>query len=166
MDIEFRGQLILGNSPTRRGQLLRIGLAILVIALTIGYLVAITSDASDRVADIIRGGRRLIGLPILLYFIFRSYFSSYFTTAKLWKNPTTREPVAGRITSEGVVLTSSRSQRLLPWDSITRVRQNKEMIVLLSANGVFTALPRNFFMREGDWEQVRQLVEFRVMEAK
>lgn len=175
MEIEFQGlydkatvfvAVRLANKPTRRNAFIRIGLAILFIAIYIAYFISVASEESLSSFEIIRSGRHLITLPVIAYFLFQPAISSYQSATNLWKNPTMQKPLAGAISGQGVAYISpTKGRREVAWESFAKKQVAENLIVLLTADGVLSIFPRHFFKSDDDWKRVKQGVDFKVVEA-
>lgn len=61
---------------------------------------------------------------------------------------------------------SSRSQKEYKWQQYSKKQIEPDMIVLLTVDGILTVLPCDFFKSDADWERVKQLADFNVVEPK
>lgn len=176
MEVEFQGQydraslfraVALANQPSRRGAILRIGLATLILVVYVVYFVHAALEDTSSTFDILRAGRHLVTMLIFAGFLLWPYISSRFTASKIWKGSSVQCMLTGRISSEGtVVLRASGAQEETPWERFAKKRISDDLIVLLTADGILFMFQRNFFKTDRDWQRVKQWVNFEVLEAK
>jgi len=175
MEIEFQGQydkaavfraVSLANQPSKRGFLLRIGLAVLFIILYAAYFINVAGKDTLSSFDLFRSGRHLITLLFIAYFLFQPYIAAYFAASNIWKDPGMQRPQAGVISNQGVAYISSTGNRTeIAWERFAKKRMKENLIVLLTADGVISFFPRNFFKTDADWERAQKMVDFKVVEA-
>ena len=173
MGIPFQGQydqktfskaVFLINKFSSKRAILRIGGAVLLIALAVAYVYVSFAEGTQY-----RQGRSLhflITLPILLYIVLRPYIDAFTVSSSLWKNPVTRAPMAGTVSNQGICFEGAAGlSRELLWDQIVKMRKTDEFLALLTADGVLTVLESRFFQRDADWKTVLQWAEYHVQEA-
>ena len=175
MEIEFQGQydkasifkaVSLANKPSRRKSIFRIGFSILLLAIFTTYFISLAIKETLSTYEILWSGRHLISLFFIAFFLFQPYISSYLMASKLWKNPVMQKPLVGVISSQGVTyILSNYSRRELAWESFAKKRITENLLVLLTADGTLSFFPRIFFQSAEDWNRVKQLIEFKVIEA-
>jgi hypothetical protein len=174
MEIEFQGQydkgtvfqaVKLANKSSKLNSVIRIGLIAFIALIFIAYYVSIANKESLSSFEVLRSGRHLITIPILLYFLLRPYIGSYQTAVKLWKNPTMQKPLSGIISSQGVAYVSSTGRREIDWAKFAKKQITESLIVLLTADGVLSFFPRHFFKSDNEWRTVVQWINSKVVEA-
>ncbi len=175
MEIEFQGQydkasifkaVSLANKPSRRNKLIRIGLTVLFLAIYAAYFINLTGKENLSSLDFLKSGRHLITLLIVAYFLLQPYISSFFTAAGLWKNPAMQKPLAGVISSQCITyINATKEREEIAWENFAKKQMTKDLIVLLTADGVLLFFPRHFFKTDNDWQRVKQWVDFKVVEA-
>jgi hypothetical protein len=74
--------------------------------------------------------------------------------------------LTGSISGEGIVSDAPPAGAVEKWESFLRAYEREDMVVLVSANGLATILPRDFFATEDDWPAFLQFVEFNVVTPK
>lgn len=176
MEIEFAGRydretvfqaVRLANKPSRLSSVLRIGSAILLAGLFAGYLIAFFRSGQISSTEIVQAGRLLLTVPFILYIVLQPYLSSRRLAGKIWKDPAMRMPVTGTISGQGIrYLSSTQSPREMDWSLFAKRQVVEDLIVLLTADGLLSFFPRNFFKTENDWRVVLQWVNARVAEAR
>lgn len=174
MKIEFNGQytrdefyraVALINGPSRRGTTLRIIILVILVALYIAYFIFAVPEASQSTFELVRVGRHVITVGIILYILSLPYLSAYRTAARLWNLPSVQGTFHGYVSSQGVIHGSSSDGQVINWDRFAKVRMNDKFIALLTADGILSLLPRSFFRSEAEWNVVRQWAGHRVAEA-
>jgi hypothetical protein len=175
VEIEFEGRydkatlfkaVALANKPSRRGTILRVGFTIAFAVIYIAYFAMIASKESLTSFDIVRSGRHLITLLIIVYFLLQPHISSYFIASRLWKLPSMREPLTGTVSDYGIAYSSAKARRDIAWESFAKVRKTEDLIVLLTADGTLSLFPRGFFKNDDDWRKLLQWADYKVVEAK
>ncbi len=103
----------------------------------------------------------LAGLMLLAFLLFDPA-RAYLQTRRLWKNPAMQQQISGRVNHTGLVYTNVSPFRTVPWGRFARLRLNKDLASLLTADGVITVLPRRFFKSESDWQAFCKLAQSRL----
>ena len=174
MKIEFDGKYTRGefyravaviNGPSRRGTILRIIALVVLVALYIAYFIFAVPEASQSTFELVRVGRHVITVGIILYLLLLPYLSAYRTASRLWNLPSVQGTFHGFVSSQGVIHGFSSDGAEIGWDQYAKVRMTDKFIALLTADGVLSLLPRNFFKDEAEWNVVRQWAGHRVAEA-
>lgn len=175
MEIEFQGQfdkvtiykaVKLANKPSKRNSIIRIGLTILFLAIYIAYFISVGNQENLSTFDFLRAGRHLFTLPFIAFFLLQPYISSYFTASNLWKNPSMQKPLSGAISNQGIAyISSSKTRHEIVWDRFAKKQSSENLIVLLTADGILSIFPRQFFKTADDWQRIKQLIDFKVTEA-
>ena len=172
MDIEFQGQydrrllqraVALGTTPSTPRLILRWLLVALAVA---GLIFIVVYVATSGEFNWLRVGRLLVGYALLAYFALQPFFAPRRAAAQLWKRVEQNRTCTGRITSAGITFAGEYVTREIPWDRFMRVRKSGDLVVLMTADRTLTIFPRSFFASDADWQRFRQLVDYRVKEAK
>ena len=143
--------------------------AIVIVILAGIYSTSMELAAQTEAAgtyDLIRLARLLLSLTILGYFAVSPFLAARQVASKLWSAPQIRLPIHGRVSSQGIAYTFSTSETETRWEEFAKVRRADDLLVLQTADGVLSILPRSFFQSEADWKTLQQWVELRVQEAK
>lgn len=173
MEIGFQGQykkdtifkaVKLGNKPSKRDSLVRIGLVVLLLVFLVSYFISMATQQTLLSFEVFRSGRHLITIPVLLYFLLQPYISSYLVATSLYKNPVMQTPISGVISSQGIVYISSTGRREINWDKFAKKQLTENLIVLITADGTLSFFPRHFFKDENEWRMVLQWVNSKVVE--
>jgi hypothetical protein len=172
MDIEFAGQIdkktffrgvALANAPTKRRRLVRIVLLALLVVVFAALVADYLAHENQSPAKVLRIAMNVL---ILAYFLVSPYVSSWRTASALWKHSSVRAPIVGRITGHGVTYVSAVAEKEFAWDAFSAVRKTRDLVVLVTADGVMSIHPRHFFRNEQDWTRFQQLVDYNVVEPK
>lgn len=171
MDIDFEGQLKEDQyiravkdilTPPLRSTLIRI--AIFIIAAAAVAFLFIYNQRDGAVSEIENNRQRLAlfaGGFLTLYLIV-PYIGITHNAKNLWKKPAAQRVRTGRISPEGITY----GDKLTTWDSYTRKYQYDDMMLLLTARGGMSLLPRHFFRDEMDWKRFLQMIEQYALNAK
>jgi len=175
MEIEFHGQydkksfmkaVSLASKPSKRNALIRLGISFIFVLIFAAYFINLAMEDNLSSFELLRSSRHVISILILVYFIFQPNISAYIVALRLWKDPSTRKPLAGAISGQGITFfTSTNGRREKGWESYVKKRTTEDMLVLLSAAGELTYFTRQFFNNDEDWKKVVQWANFKVMEA-
>lgn len=173
MDLPFRGHydqatvnraVALATQPPRRAMRLRWGLLggwlLVVVYLAAPVLLNPSPEASARLT------RPLLVLLILTAFAVYPYLKTLSLARRLWRKPGMQAERAGALTDQGLVYRARDGDRLLEWSQFTQRRQAPDLIVLTTASGAITILPRRFFTDDDDWRRAQAAVAQRLPEEK
>jgi hypothetical protein len=172
MEIEFKGiytrkdvfrAVFLANKPTRKRELIRIGIASLALVIYVGYNMLISFQNKTPLLQLNMVGSHLMYVLLIALFLYYPAITSSITALKIWNAPTMRHEYKGTISSEGILYTGKKT--LITWEKIVKKQVTSEIIVLLTSNGILSFFPRGFFRSEGDWQRANQLVEFNMNEV-
>lgn len=173
MDIEFSGEydrkeffraVALANMPSRRGRLLRIALLAVIAAFFIALVADYVKQGNQRPDKILRIA---INVVVLGYFLLSPYISSRRIASSLWKSSIEPSPFTeGRVGGQGITYVSGSSEKEFPWESFSQARKARDLVVLVTADGVMSVHPRHFFRSDQDWARFQQLVDYYVVEPK
>lgn len=173
MDIEFSGEydkkqffraVALANMPSRRGRPIRFALLGAIGVILIALVADSLTHGSQRPDKVIRIS---INVVILGYFLLSPYISSWRIASGLWKGKIASSPhVEGRITGHGIVYGSAASEKEFAWEKFSKVQKARDLVVLVTADGIMSIHPRSFFRSEQEWNKFQQLVDYNVVEPR
>ena len=157
MEIAFRGQydknlfyksvMLANQAPKNRRFVQTIMLVFVVAAIVI--LVARLIETRD-----VLGNATYITLVMIIgAFLARSYLQPYLAARKMWKNPAIRRQLTGVITKSGIRYQLEEGGNEILWDRFTRVRKVRNLITLVTREGLLVIFPRPFFNNEADWQK-------------
>lgn len=166
MEIEFKGSytrkdvfnaVLLANKPTRKRELIRIGIASLALVIYVAYTILVSVQNKTPLLDPDMIGSHLMYLLLIALFLYYPAITSTITALKIWKAPTMRYEYKGSISNDGILYSGKKT--LITWDQISKKEVTSEIIVLLTSNGILSFFPRGFFISEGAWQRAIQCVE-------
>ena len=172
MDIEYSGSYEKKTyfqavswvlKPTKSKLIGRLALFLLAGGLFAAYLITLSKEGESSTYDSARAFRNLLMVLFLLYYLLTPYLSAYRSATRLWNDPITRRKITGRVSSQGVIMSPIKDW--IAWESFVKVHQSPELVVLVTAENTFIALPRTFFSTDADWNFLRQMIERRVVEV-
>ncbi|HCS39872.1 MAG TPA: hypothetical protein DIW44_09860 [Anaerolineaceae bacterium] len=172
MEIDFKGiytrgdvfkAVLLANQPTRKRELIRIGIASLAMVIYVAYNVLVSIQNKTPLIDPKMIGSHLLYILLITLFQYYPLITSSVTALKIWRAPTMRHEYKGTISSAGILYSGKKT--LITWDQIVKKQVTDEIIVLLTGNGILSFFPREFFRSESDWQRATQLVEFNLNEV-
>lgn len=172
MEIEFKGiytrkdvfrAVFLANKPTRKRELIRIGISALALIIYIAYTVLTSIQYKTPLLQLNMVGSHLLYLLLIALFLYYPNLTTYITALKIWNAPTMRFEYRGSLSSAGILYAGKKTT--ITWDQIAKKQVTDEIIVLLTSNGILSFLPRGFFRSEGDWKRATELVEFNLNEV-
>ena len=168
MDIEFKGQyntatirraVEAAQAPTRPLQMLRLA-ALLTSLLVILY--AGQNAIKDRTLNTLEIIVIIIPLAIVIYFFLEPWLKKR-NLAKLIRDDRQPALMAGKITNEGVVYYKSPANhvpdKVIRWEAFNHAGKARDLLALLTVDGVLAILPRSFFQSDEDWDKVNALVK-------
>ena len=167
MEIAFRGQydknlfyksvMLANQAPKNRRFVQTIMLVFVVAAIVI--LVARLIETRD-----VLGNATYITLVMIIgAFLARSYLQPYLAARKMWKNPAIRRQLTGVITKSGIRYQLEEGGNEILWDRFTRVRKVRNLITLVTREGLLVIFPRPFFNNEADWQKFGKLVDTKII---
>lgn len=171
MDIEFEGQFTQQQyyrairailTPPIRSTLIRVAI-FLAVATGIGllYFYAMQDGALSEIENN-RMRLALFAGGLLTVYLITPYIGITANAKRLWAKPAAQRLRTGRISPEGV----TNADKLTPWNAYTRKYMYDDMVLLLTAGGGMSLLPRQLFRDEMDWKRFRQMVGQYAVNAK
>jgi len=166
MEIDFKGiytrgdvfkAVFLANKPTKKRELMRIGIASLAMVIYIAYTVLVSIQSKTALFDPNLISSHLLYVLLIALFLYYPQITSSITALKIWRAPTMRHEYNGTLSSAGILYAGKKT--LITWDQIVTKQVSDEIIVLLTGNGILSFFPRGFFRSEGDWQRATRLVE-------
>ncbi len=103
---------------------------------------------------------------LLAYLSISPYIVPFLSVNRLWSNPSMHGPVSGRVNKDGVFYKSTDKGRTYNWEQITQLRKSKDLLVLLTGEGVLSIYPRAFFSSEEDWKNFVALANSKVKDIR
>jgi hypothetical protein len=168
VDIPFHGRydqatvnqaVALATRPPRWSTWLRWGLFL-------GYLpIFVYLAFVDASADPARLTRPLFLLLVLASFAVFPYLKTFRLARGLWRLRSMQADRAGAVTGPGLVYRAHDGDRLLEWSQFVRRRQDADLVVLTTATGAITILPRRFFAGDDAWRRAVETLEQKVPTA-
>jgi len=167
MEIPFRGQydknlfykaVMLANRPPKNRRIVQsFMLAFILVAIVI--LIARLIETGD-----ILGHATYITVVMLIgAFLARSYLQPYLAARRMWSNPSVRRKLTGVVTKKGIEYRLEAGKNEIHWERFTRVRKAKNLITLVTREGLLVIFPRTFFKNEGDWQKFERLVATKIV---
>lgn len=135
------------------------------IAFAILYIFYIEAATQDSLSanEFSRIARHAITFLILAFFLFGPLFKGFLAARRLWADPITRRELRGRVSSMGIQFYPSIDW--MKWESIIKVNQQPDFVVLLTGTWEFAIVPRNFFRSEGEWKTFLAMVASKVVQV-
>lgn len=158
----FKGMALAAKQPMSK----TLGRVALFLGFTAIYVVLVYHTLGQEeisTHELGRAIRHLLTVGILGYAIFRPAINTYSTANKLWKDPIIRALKFGTITDEGICFYDKVTYG---WDRFIFKRMTDELVVLLTVSSDISIFPKHFFEDENDWNEFRQVVEFKVIEVE
>jgi hypothetical protein len=167
MEIAFRGQynknlfyksVMLANQPPRNRRMVQsFLLAFIVVAIVVLVIRLIETG------DILGHATYITVVMIIGAFLARTYLQPYLAARKMWKNPSVQRKLTGVVTKKGIEYRLEAGNKVIPWERFTRVRTLKNMVTLVTREGLLVIFPRTFFKNEGDWQKFERLVKTKIV---
>lgn len=171
MTIEFAGQyekkqylkaIQMAGKPKTWSTIWRTALFIALTGLVIALFISAKQEGDLSRFQLSRLSRGVIGIAALAYFIFMPYINIYRTANRLWNDPLVRRPIYGTVSGLGITYDTQTT----PWDEFAFKHVSDDLVVLVTADRIMSALPRSFFRNEDDWQHFRQMIEQYVVVAR
>lgn len=173
MEIKFKGfytkkdvyrAVNLANLPDTRRALTRIGFTGFALILYAVYAVWSANQKGVSIIALQSLGSHFFFLLLIGLFQYYPNITSWVTATKIWRAPTMHNEYTGVISGAGIFYTGKKT--LLPWNQIDKKEISRDLVVLLTSNGVLSFFPRNFFKSDAEWQQVIQLVNSKAVAVK
>lgn len=145
--------------PRGRSLILRLLAAVLVI----GGLAFVVYGLVTGELGLGQVARTLLLLVVIGLWIVAPYFNAWQTARRSWRDSEGVLRLGGTVSKEGIVLERDGKRVEQAWEAFVRAYLQEDLVVLVSVDRTTTILPRDFFADEGDWQGVRQMVEFNVV---
>ena len=176
MEIEFNGNfdkntlfraVKLANKPSKWGSIYQIGMLLLIVFILVMAIISFIKDIENlSTSQMLRTGRHLLFVPVVLYFYLKPFFVCRQITEKIWKKTGDQAVLNGSFSSLGLAYgLSSVDRHEITWNEFAKKQVEEDMIVLVTANGILHFFPRHFFSSDHDWQVVTQWAKQKVVEA-
>jgi hypothetical protein len=167
MEIEFSGNydrstffqaVALLNRPTRRKTVNRIVILALFVLMYTAYF-TILAPPEDPTTGLPRIIWHLVVALIVVYLLLLPYISAYREASRIWKYPTVRDPSSGFVTEQGITYNLASGQKTRPWVEFSKIKLTDSFIAMLTPDGTFSLLQRDFFKTDQDWQTISEFVK-------
>ena len=177
MEIEFNGNydkdtlfraVKLANKPSKWGSIYQIGMLLLIVFILVMAIISFIKDIENlSTSQMLRTGRHLLFVPVVLYFYLKPFFVCRQITEKIWKKTGEQAVLNGSFSSLGLAYgDSSLPTYEIGWNEFTKKQVEEDLIVLVTAKGILHFFPRDMFESDRDWQVVNQWVKQKVAEAR
>ena len=167
MEISFRGQydkdlfyksVMLANQPPRNRRIVQSFMLAFIFVAIIVLIVRLVETG-----DIFGNAIYITVVMLIGAFLARAYLQPYLAARRMWSNPAVQRKLAGAVTKKGIEYRLGEGINEIPWDRFTRVRKAKNLITLVTREGLLVIFPRTFFKNEGDWQKFERLVDTKIV---
>lgn len=168
MEIEFFGKydrrtffqaVALLYQPTRRKTVNRIVILALFVLMYTAYFVALAPPEVPSTTSLPRTIWHLVVALIVVYLLLLPYISAYREASRIWKYPTVQDPSSGFVTSQGITYNLPSGQKVRPWYEFSSIKLAEDFIALITPDGTFSLLQRDFFKTEQDWQTLLEFIK-------
>ncbi len=172
MEIKFQGQytrilliraLALANKPRPFWRGVSQALQVAVIVLILIATLSLFRSVAPLQARLIPW---LATIFLLAYLRVSAFIVPFLSVDRLWKNPAMRAPISGQVNKEGVSYKSSENRRTYTWDHLAQLRKSKDLMVMLTDEGVLSIYPREFFTSDEDWKRFGEMATSKVKDVR
>jgi hypothetical protein len=168
MEIEFGGayteeqvRRAIGmiRKPTGWGLVRRYSMPVLLLAV-LGFLAyAVIRGAEVTTYSLVRTGTLVV---LLGYYTLSPYLVSRKVAGQFWERLQRQGVHRGRADGRGVVWNGLGGETEVGWEQFARLKEDENMLVLVTEDGVLHMFPQAFFASPEDWSRFRQMVRQRV----
>ena len=167
MEITFRGQynknlfyksVMLANQPPRNRRIVQ---SFMLVFIVVAIVVLVIRLIETR--DILGHATYITVVMLIGAFLARSYLQPYLAAREMWNNPSVQRKLAGVITKKGLEYRLEARKNEILWERFTRVRKTKNLVTLVTREGLLVIFPRTFFNNEADWQKFGKLVDTKVV---
>ena len=167
MEIAFRGQydkdlfyksVMLANQPPRNRRIVQ---SFMLAFILVAIIVLVIRLIETR--DILGHAIYITVVMLIGAFLVRAYLQPYLAARSMWRNPSVRRKLAGLVTKKGIEYRLDIGINEIPWERFTRVRKAKNLITLVTREGLLVIFPRSFFKNESDWQKFDRLVNAKIV---
>lgn len=173
MEIEFAGKydrriffraVAELTRPTRRKAVNRIVVLALFVMIYTAYF-TVLAPPEDPSSGFPRIVWHVLVAALVIYLLFLPAISAYREAARVWKIPAVQDPSSGFVTEQGITYHMPDGQKVRPWFEFSRIRVTEEFLAMLTRDGTFSLLQRDFFKTDQDWNTVLEWARIHVDEA-
>jgi len=167
MEISFRGQydkdmfyksVMLANQPPKNRRIVQsFMLAFILVAIVV--LIIRLAETGDILGNAIY----ITVVMLISAFMARSFVQPYLAARSMWSNPSVRRKLAGVVTKQGIEYRLEVGNNKIPWDRFTRKRKVRNLVTLVTREGLLVIFPRTFFKNEADWQKFEHLVDTKIV---
>jgi hypothetical protein len=167
MEISFRGQydkdlffrsVMLANQPPKNRRFARIFMSVFIV-----IAIAVLVSRLIETGDVLGNATYIVIVMIVGAFVGRSYLQPYFAARSMWGNPSVRRELVGNITKKGIIYQLEAGKNEILWERFNRIRKAKNLITLVTREGLLVIFPRAFFKNDADWQRFEHLVDTKVI---
>jgi hypothetical protein len=163
MEIKFQGRydkalfykaVSLANQSSRNRRWLQPVLLLLLAGVSIVLLVRLIVSG-----DVPGNASILAVVMIAAGFAARATLAPLFAARKMWANPALRDEMSGSVTPRGITYQLKVGVNEIPWRRFSRVRRVKNLVTLVTRDGLLVIFPQRFFVSDADWNKFNRLLE-------
>lgn len=167
MEISFRGQydkdlfyksVMLANQPPRSRRIVQSFMLAFVIVAIVVLIIRLFETG-----DILGHAIYITVVMLISSFLGRSYVQPYLAARSMWSNPAVQRKLAGVVTKKGIEYRLEGGNNEISWDRFTRKRKVKNLVTLVTREGLLVIFPRTFFKTEADWQKFERLVDTKIV---
>lgn len=167
MEISFRGQydkdlfyksVMLANQPPRNRRTVQSFMLVFILVALVVLIMRLI-----QTGDILGHATYITLVMLIGAFLAQSYLQPYLTARKMWNNPSVRRKLAGVVTKKGIEYRLEVGNNEIPWDRFTRKRKVKNLVTLVTREGLLVIFPCTFFKNEADWQKFERLVDTKIV---
>ncbi|MGD8404716.1 MAG: YcxB family protein [Anaerolineales bacterium] len=167
MEITFRGQydkgqfyksVMLANQPPKNRRIVQsFMLAFILVAIVVLVIRLIETR------DIFGNAIYITVVMLISAFLARSYLQPYLAARSMWSNPAVQRKLVGVVTKKGIEYRLEAGISEIPWERFTRMRKARNLVTLVTREGLLVIFPRTFFKNESDWQKFERLVDTKIV---
>jgi len=167
MEISFRGQydkelffksVMLANRPPKNRRFVQSFMLVFILV----AIVVLISRLIET-GDILDNAMYIVVVMIVSAFLVRSYLQPYLGARSMWASPSVRRRLAGVVTKNGITYRLEAGNNEIRWERFNRVRKAKNLVTLVTREGLLVIFPRTFFKNEADWQRFERLVDTKIV---
>ena len=125
--------------------------------------IAVLVSRLMETGDILGNATYIVLIMIIGAFLVRSYLQPYLAARSMWANPSVRRKLTGVVTKKGIVYQLEAGSNEILWERFMRVRKARNLITLVTREGLLVIFHRSFFKSDADWQKFERLVDTKIV---
>ena len=149
---------MLANQPPKNSRFVRRFMSVFIVV----AIVVLVSRLIET-GDILGNAPYIVLVMIVGALVARSFLQPYLAARSMWANPSVRRNLVGVVTKKGILYRLEAGSNVILWERFNRVRKVRNLITLVTREGLLVIFPRAFFKNDADWHRFERLVGTKIV---